>query len=683
METIFKVVARAIHPLANFWLRKVKGIPLIDNRYICIVDRENKVLAALVASRINRPGYYVPVFLFPRVGAPAREGNLEKEDNYISQIIGHETRTLINNSIAWMHGYEHVILVGLSDDQKSFLSDEYHGVIEIHGESEIEKIPGLDQRPELRCRKEEILRGLHAAGIQKKKLVLDDTAPAVSIAEKKKSGCIVGEDTENAESVIAANYAIAFGANFVAVKNLRDREEEEIQRLIQDWHEHSNEAKLKDVLIRAEERIGGINFREKKFATFFTEGLPYSLYLKNIIPCSYVNIGLRPDLFVMNGLSREHMRPFGSVVVFSPEFFVGEEETDKVLEFFKQNNYMVRPLIGPSATVRNLDFHTQHFPYDLLHICSHGGEVDGYAVAEEFTDRKGVKHKVEYDEVVGFSPVPGKGLIEVHRKTIFRKFDGFAWMSEELRAQGYERYVFEDMRKEMYQNEKLHKAAKRQHQNRIPTSCAIKCADSIHQGMFRVLASHSSPIIFNNTCWSWFEVAKFFLAGGARGYIGTLWAIGNAEAVRGAETFYANLKRKTILEAFYRCLKSISNTPSADIYIYWGLHFSTLKMPRSHATSRRRVLRELLRSLFLWFKKIQTTKSDEVKRNSIEVAKSLCDEIIRSFKPDEVESINPRARELLSEIAKRQSVRVKTRNFEDTASIDHPSETRSRADIGR
>jgi len=679
MEIIFKVIKCVIHPLINFWIRKIKGIPLIDNRYICIVDQENKTLAALVVSRINRPGYYVPMFLFPRVGAPAREGNLENEDNYISQIIGDEKRILIDNSIARIRGCEHVIWVGLSENQKSFFKkDKYDSVIEIHNEDDIEKIPGLDQRFELKCRKEEILQGLYLAGIQRKKLILDDAAITLPVVDKKTSGCIIGENVENAESVIAVNYAIAFNANFTTVKSLGDREEEEIQRLIQDWHEKSNNAALTSVLERAEKRIGKINFLDKKFVTFFTEGLPYSLYLKNVIPCSYVNINLRPDLFIMNGLIREHMRPFGSAIVFSPEFFL-DEETENVLEFFKQNNFLVQSLIGQVATVRNLDFYTQHFPYDLLHICSHGGEVDGYAVVEEFIDRKGVKHIVEYDEVVGFSPVPGKDLVEVHRKTIFRKFDEFLWMSKELKMQDYPSYVFEDMRKEMHQNEKLNKGTKRQHRNRIPTSCAIKCADSIHQGMFRILASHSSPIIFNNTCWSWFEVAQFFLAGGARGYIGTLWAIGNTEAIRGAETFYANIKKgETILKAFHRGLKSISNTSSDDIYVYWGLHFSTLKISRSYYGNRKRVLRNLLQSLFAWFKKIKTTKSDEVRKNSIEVAKNLCNEIIHGFKPEEVESINPKAKELLSKIANKQSVRANPRTIENTAFIDHPSEFRSK-----
>ena len=60
------------------------------------------------------------------------------------------------------------------------------------------------------------------------------------------------------------------------------------------------------------------------------------------------------------------------------------------------------------------------------------------------------KHKVEYEEIVGFAPVPGKDLIAVHRKAIFRKFDGFQWSSQELKSQNIPNYVFEDMRKSLF-----------------------------------------------------------------------------------------------------------------------------------------------------------------------------------------------------------------------------------------
>jgi hypothetical protein len=74
-----------------------------------------------------------------------------------------------------------------------------------------------------------------------------------------------------------------------------------------------------------EERIGSIPFQKFNFATFFTTGFPYSLIIKNCIPCSYVDLNLRPDLFIMHNLLYEEKGRFAGAVVFCPEFFIDEE----------------------------------------------------------------------------------------------------------------------------------------------------------------------------------------------------------------------------------------------------------------------------------------------------------------------------------------------------------------------
>ena len=68
--------------------------------------------------------------------------------------------------------------------------------------------------------------------------------------------------------------------------------------------------------------------------------------------------------------------------------------------------------------------------------------MDGYFVVQEFTDRDRKSHKLEFYEVVGFSPTEGD-MVKVHRKMIFKTFDGFPWMSPPLKSYPY--YVFEDM----------------------------------------------------------------------------------------------------------------------------------------------------------------------------------------------------------------------------------------------
>ena len=368
--------------------------------------------------------------------------------------------------------------------------------------------------------------------------------------------------------------------------------------------------------------------------------MPYSLVLENVIPCSYVHLSIKPDLFVFNCLVFERIETFHSAVVFSPLFFA-DEETNWLTEFFKDNSYYLRQLIGQDASFANLDFTLQHFPYSVLHICSHGGEVDGWEVSEEFVDREGKTHVIECDEVIGYDPVADKdGRVLVHRKAIFRRLDGLPWMSEELEKAKIPKHVFLDMWKALYQDQRTrtNPDAKRKKKGQIATSCAIRCSDNIHQGELQILASHSSPLVFNNTCWSWYEVSSFFLSCGARGYIGTLWAIDNEGAVVGARAFYDSLFSSTVLSAFHRAVRAIDNTQSKNIYVFWGLHFSTISPAKNSQESRREVFAELARAFAGWREHIEGSNSAEGKRNASRILTSLIKELKTNFGAEDLQA---------------------------------------------
>ena len=102
---------------------------------------------------------------------------------------------------------------------------------------------------------------------------------------------------------------------------------------------------------------------------------------------------------------------------------------------------------------------------------------------------------------------------------------------------------------------------------------------------------------------------------------------GNVNAVRGAKTFYENAFDKPIIYAFHDALKAIDRSSDRNIYVFWGLHFSTLEKAKDINEGRQRTFNELVRSLFAWGKKIRTTKSTEVKKNSLEIFKRVYKEI--------------------------------------------------------
>lgn len=665
----------------------VNTVPKIDTEHICITHKENTVLAAVVSSYFADEGQYLPLFLFPNVGNHSSSDKDDfQEDGYIARSIGELAAVLTNNAMARMDACKTVILVGLTEHQKSYLRiPSKIPVIEIDEMSQVEaKLLPISKKKEVfECKSEDVLGALYLAKKSGKRLSINESAATEPLIFEDGKGIVVLEKGEEACGVVAVNYAYAIDANLHIVEGFGKENRHGVEKNIQKWRENGTHNQLQKCLNKISHRVGSVDLNRFKYATFFTVGLPYSLGIQNAIPCSYVHLALRPDLFIVNSIVFENIERFNSAVVFSPGFFQ-DEETKNVFDLFVKNDYYVRPLVGNHATVRNLDFHAQHFPYDILHICTHGGEVDGYAVKETYRDRKGVEHTVEYDEVVGFAPVPGKDLIEVHRKLFFRKFDGFAWMSPELRKQKYPNYVFEDMRKGIFQNKDNNKPSPRVQKEKIPTSCAIACIDSIHQGMFQILASHSSPIVFNNACWSWSEVATFFLANGARGYIGTLWDIRNVDAVIGANTFYSNLFDNTVLHAFFEATKALKGTPSENIYIYWGLHFTTLGRGTSYEESRSKVFRELIRSFFSWVEKVRTTKSATIKKNSVEVVKRIHTEILNNFKPSDLEKLGKEIESRMAEVSdNRRSAQEQAAKesapLQEQASVEPPVEFRKRS----
>jgi hypothetical protein len=607
--------------------------PKLNHRYACIVDREATTLSALISSYLFVPGTYLPLFLLRRVHVAQTDGEIGfMSEAYVAELMAGQDSVFIGNALGRLGAPQYLILVGLNEAQKSYLRlPKGSTVVEIADASEVESklLPLTDIREELKCKAEDILSGLVVAQRLRRRLILDQNAPPLPEIVQLQKAAVVVEQLDDPATVVAINYGNAVNASVLLVDSLVKHDARQVQNWIQDWKEKGNAEACRKIKEEVERRIGSISFRQFDYATFFTAGLPYSLILENVIPFTYVHLFLKPDLFILNSIIFADGEQFGSAVVFSPVFF-SDEETNWLCEFFVRNRYYLRPLIARNATLASFDFHVQYFPYDLLHICSHGGEVEGYEMSERFTDRDGKTHTVEFEEVIGVTPAPDKpGMVAIHRKVIPRTLDGLGWMSPELDEGGLPSHVSLDMWKCM-----LESKGRRTPRERVAMSCAIACADTIHQGQFHALASYSSPIVFNNTCWSWSEVAAFFLACGARAYIGTLWAIENDAAVSGARTFYENLFSGTVLSAFHKAAKAIDQTASKGIYVYWGLHFTTLPPAKSLQQAINKVKNELVNSVERWVRKIESTKIDEIRRNSIQILRLLMRELLTHFPSD-------------------------------------------------
>jgi hypothetical protein len=593
-------------------------VPPIDNEFVLIVDGRQPNLAAVILSYIARPGRYTPVFTFNPVSIPRTEDAV-LEDQKMAKIHGGEVEAFTLSALQKMKGCQNLILAGLSDNQRSYLTflSEYN-VIDIPSIQEVDFSLSSFQADNqyLLCRPEDIVSGLlQAIDTGSRLRVNEDAPPLGDRAPAKRDTLLVVERRNHASTAIALNYAVSVNADVIMVDALGRGEESRIKDYIWNWKKNDSADDYTRLSEAVTSRVWTVDFTQYDYATFFTTGLPYSVILKDPIPMTYVHLHWRPDHFIFNNIFFEGKGPFGGAVVFSPELFTNEEIAE-VIDDLENVHYLVNKLLGRDATPYNIEMSVREFPYDILHFCSHGGEMEGFTVTGAFTDSDGRRHTYEYEEVFSTIPTPEQSWgdddeIKVATKMFPRKLDGVPVNSPEL-DNLYADYILHEMWGAMGKGEEKRVSKK----GYISGSCHIECAGrQYYQAMFNMVGARiTSPFVFNNTCWSWSNVAECFLGSGAKGYIGTLWAVGTCEAAATARKFYRLAFQMAVCEALHAAKTETEGGKYANIYIYWGLPFTTLKSCRDIRESRDRVFRRL-RASIIFFKDIaRNSRSQEQKQ---------------------------------------------------------------------
>lgn len=589
--------------------------PKLDNKFCCVINKESYILAALVSSYIFS-GKYNSFFEFLEVSSEEDFTEINSFDEHqISRSRSRIFNIRVNNSIKRLSECENIILVGLSDEQKTYLNfDENLNIIEIEDEQDVENyLLGFAAEKEiLKCSTENIFDSLYYAHQNNLRLELDDfTTKIVKSPEQDRSnGLIVIEKHNTASTVIAINYASTIKAT-IRIINPPRIEENEVNYYIEKWKLHNSVESIDELRRIIFSGIDAIDL-DFSFVTFFTIGIPYSLIFENIVPISHVHLHLDPDFFVFNNIYFENNEKIFSSIVFSPKKF-SNEETQNVIKKLEDSHYLVFDLLDENATTTNIDLAVQTLPFSLLHFCSHGGKMKGARIDKQFIDKNGNQHSVEYDRLLSVMPDRSKPLIKVILKYIPRKFDNLIWRSKELKALNYPHHVFVDMMNSITSDEENF-ISKRTVEN-IPNSCAIECKNFHYQAMFDTFCDNHSPVVFNNTCWSNSDIKANFIANGSKSYIGTLWNINNSSARDAANIFYDNIFRKNLLENFFEMQNSVWENSDKNVYILWGLPFSNLSRGINKENTKIQVISRLQKAVLGWLKNYKITTNPDTKRS--------------------------------------------------------------------
>ena len=619
--------------------------PTLDRSVVTIVDRENVLLAAVVSSYISNADRYTPIFGFPGVHDARRDVQGIQDDDYIANVIGGLQAVFLHNAIARLRDVKVVVLAGLSDVQKSYLKfDAGVSIVEVKSPEEAPSImaaSGFKRAEIVRCREQDALIGLKLAIESGRALTIDNAHARLTPESENRQGLVVIEARmDHVASVVAVNYACAIKADVKFAHPLDGDGRRRILDQLHSWKALSDDAARAYVVGEIIDRIADSDISSHSFVTFFTDGVPYPIALRTNVPISLVNLSDRVEHFILNAILAEEEAETTSAVVFSLEEELGHAEGRWLENALERNGWAVRGLYDEAATHNAFDYHAQHYVYRLLHIASHGRALDGYSSVEEFTDRDGLLHIFEYDEIVNFTPpaLPHGDMVACTRKVVPRKLDGMAWDSDDLRGLGLPDYVFDDLKLAIFGPD-WGENTTRISKSRIGEGYVVQCHDSFHQGLLRVVAAHASPFVFNNSCSSWGDMASAFISVGARAYIGTFWNVSNDAALAFAKDFYSRVFDETILEAIHQASAALSGR-DAKIYVLWGLHFSTLKRGKSVSQSTKAIADGMFRSLNMWLNGVDSATSDEVRENAIEVATLLARDILEHLSSQSARSLS-------------------------------------------
>jgi len=508
----------------------------------------NASIARALSERFTGSKYYFAIMEEPWVS------RLDAENEIIKR----------NNLLAYIQ-HEHLILAGCGEKtrelfMKHFPRTYHRKVIVIEEETAIDKFMGV------------LKKYLNKSTVDKQYIDLSELehlASSEQIAVIEKSGSI-GE-------VIAENFCIANGYKILKVEKITKKLADEVEELLRNWN------LAEDSLIRKEakdelfkifrNRVGRLEEFKFKRVIFFTNGIPYGI-LPFRSPVAHFLLERDLGLQILRGYKRinEGNSSFALSMICDPGD-IPDTESVGIKKIFKTNGIDILDLSGSNAQAYRFIHLIERYPFDFVIISSHAGEVSGKRVTSRIISSNGITHEIVYDLYASFAPVPGEDDVAVTELIVPVSIDSILWTDKKRLREDDKASHFNlvEFTREIKHNDKKEKVIKIEDRKGIKFSNALQLYKLSWIPALHVVGETRYPIVFNNACSSWIEMANRFVFAGASVYIGTTKDINTTMASNCATKFIEfALKQKSMLFSLFRAQKTFVRELDYSPYLYWG-----------------------------------------------------------------------------------------------------------------
>jgi hypothetical protein len=286
--------------------------PVVETRFACIASQAGLALAAIISSYFDEPARYFAVFEYPTLDFPSTGSIDSDSDGYFSRVLGEKAATEINNALARVQP-DVILLVGISEAGQTYIRSRMpeDRLVEVNGIEDFLSRIGADvaAKESLSCKPSQVAEGLLFAKSTGKALLVDEQAPDLpNNAIRGRRGIVVVEGGNDVHDLVAINYAAAFDLDAVIIAGLDRETIRTLPQILAKWSDDNSYFEFKLFERKALRPLRGIDFSHYEFATFFTLGVPYGLFLKNIVPFSHVWKHVDCGVFIVINLMDDDVR---------------------------------------------------------------------------------------------------------------------------------------------------------------------------------------------------------------------------------------------------------------------------------------------------------------------------------------------------------------------------------------
>jgi len=578
-----------------------------------VLVTDDAALAARISSLFLRPGRYLPVMDGPRMGRQDASNEVARRNYAISRT-----------------NARHVLMGGITPAaaqsmravwRRSTLSDAF--------EEHVQALKGVIKRPAkaLEWGPDNLGVGLYRARLARQELQLTPGRSSEGcLVEAGRHLLVICESGDALAEVTASNLAFASGASFATVPGLSEDE-------LEDWVEEiyalgdgvDPTGRFSQLADRARQQMGNIDFSRYKAVLFVTGGFPWGIAVPEV-PTTHMY--RYPDFgrSVIEGLwaSQSDSRSARTALLIDPQTVEGSE-IETIRHALLKNGTLTKLLSGPAATQVHVQFSLDAMPNDIIVVSSHAGDASGSRVTYEYPDAEGRIRRLTIDRALGIGYDSHDDMYAVMQYYRFHNLDGVDWRDREGKTAlpvgtAITSWLAIDSAADRSQY-----VVAEEEIPRVVGSMAMKLHDGNWLYVSHGFPPESAPLFVNNACWSWHQLSQRTTFAGARGYLGSLFPITDAEAQEVAQNIFGRYLGRELVHAIWLAQRDVYGSSKRRPYVLVGLPFISVKPNHTDAVGF--LDRALVSGITDWSEKAKDSPYADVRRNAERYARFLHEEL--------------------------------------------------------